>query len=192
VTVLDLGEKTFFAPQMLITSSLILVAGTRWSNADVADPRTAAGYRSALRRTVAGATIAAIATAAALLVIANVAHSSLAAAHLGHAIPIAICLLVGLPFESVSILSARLMTSTQHTQVLPLFAVVAFVTNLIGDLIGASMFGIVGIAVATVCVRIATAALFVPHCRRLTSTPRSAPVGSLIAVARLEDANASV
>jgi Na+-driven multidrug efflux pump len=84
------------------------------------------------------------------------------------------------------------MTSTQHTQVLPLFAVVAFVTNLIGDLIGASMCGIVGIAVATVCVRIATAALFVPHCRRLTSMPRSAPVGSLIAVARLEDANASV
>src|SRR5262249_4409095 len=60
VTVLDLGEKAYFAPQMLITSSLVLVAGARWASADLADARTAASYRRAVRRIMVVGVIAAV------------------------------------------------------------------------------------------------------------------------------------
>lgn len=193
LTVLDLGEKAFFAPQMLITSSLILVTGARWSNADLTDASTAASYQRALRRILAVGTLAALSTSAFLFLIGDVARPTLATTHLMLAIPIATCLLVGLPFESVSILSARLLTSTQRTGALPLFAVVALVTNIVGDFVGATLFGIVGIAAATVLVRISTAALFVPHCRRLTA-PRDGSYGhpSVAVLPQLHDANVSV
>jgi peptidoglycan biosynthesis protein MviN/MurJ (putative lipid II flippase) len=192
LTVLDLGEKTFFAPQMLITSSLVLVAGARWSNADLADAATAESYRRAVRRTLAAAGLTAVIAIAALVVAGHLARDQLASAHLALAVPIAACLLIGLPFESVSILSARLMTSTRRTGALPLFAAAGFVTNAVGDFVGARLFGILGIAAATVLVRIATAALFVPHCRRLTAPRRNSVSAPPAALPLLRDANAPV
>jgi Na+-driven multidrug efflux pump len=168
------------------------VAGARWSKAELGDASTAASYQRAVRRTAVAGAVAAVVTSAALVVAGYVARPELASAHLALAIPVAACLLVGLPFESVSILSARLMTSTRRTRVLPLFAAAAFFTNLVGDFIGASLFGIVGIAAATVLVRIATAALFVPHCRRLTAPRRNSAAPPHAALPLLRDANVSV
>ena len=88
---------------------------------------------------------------------------------------VTLVLLAGLPVAAIASLGSRLLTSTRQTGALPAFAISAVTLNLVGDVIGARAFGVVGIAGATVLMRTVNATLFVLYARRLIARLEPAP-----------------
>jgi len=164
VTVLDLGEKIFYVPMLVVTSSLVLVAGARWSAMRLSEPaQVAADFRRTVLRVVwvsIGITVASI---VALRLGSSLVGPTFAGQPTRNIVWITAVLLVGLPVAAVATLGARLLTSLQRTRALPLFAIWALGANVVGDFIGAHFFGLRGIAGATVASRTVSALAYVAY-----------------------------
>jgi peptidoglycan biosynthesis protein MviN/MurJ (putative lipid II flippase) len=167
VTVLDLGEKIFYVPMTIVASAWILVVGAHWSSLAFNNQASVGEYGGVLRRTLVVSTLIAGATACVVLVGKEVVGDALLGSASRRVAVVAVCLLCGLPFEAVATVSVRLLIMTRRTRLLPAFALAAVVANALGDLVGARLYGVVGIAAATGVVRVLNAAMFASYCRRL-------------------------
>jgi peptidoglycan biosynthesis protein MviN/MurJ (putative lipid II flippase)/O-antigen ligase len=169
VTVLDLGEKVFYVPVMILTSSVILVAGARWSMSAVGvEPAMLHhDFLQTLRRgaavSVALALVSALVLAAGYLAIGR----DVAGAHARSVVLITFILLIGLPPAIVATLAARLLISMRRTAAFPALAAIALALNVGGDVIGARVAGLFGIAAATVGMRVVVAVCFTVYCLRV-------------------------
>jgi peptidoglycan biosynthesis protein MviN/MurJ (putative lipid II flippase) len=168
VTVLELGERIFYAPLMALSALFVLVAGVRWTEQTFgsADQLSADIRRTLLRAALLAGSIAAVLIAA-VGILQLLASSRFAGAPTGSFASVTIYLLLGLPAGLIIALSARLLTATRRTLVLPLFAVLAITLNVAGDLVGAHLLGIRGIALASTAMRCGSALLYVLVCRRM-------------------------
>ena len=184
VTLIDLGERAFYAPMLAIMSSVVLVAGAEWARIDPADAaRLRATWRRALRRGAIASIAAAVAVAAGLEVACALAGDTLAGVPTDALRSVVLIFLVGLPGATAAALGARLLTSTRTTRLLPWFAVGTFGLNLVADLGGAAWLGVNGIAAASTLTRTASAAAYVVVCAGLLARgglrgaePERAPV----------------
>jgi putative peptidoglycan lipid II flippase len=169
VTVIDLAEKVSYVPTLILMSSVVLVAGARWSAAFERPSDLLKDYRRTTRLALAASSVLAIVFGACVVVLGLVSGPKTAGADTALLVTVTLVLLVGLPGAAVASLGSRLLTSTQRTAMLPAFAVSAFVLNLVGDIVGARLFGPIGIAGATVVMRSVNAALFVVYATRLVA-----------------------
>ncbi|HEX3850224.1 MAG TPA: hypothetical protein VHW01_04610, partial [Polyangiaceae bacterium] len=168
VTILDLGEKIFYVPMMVVTSSLTLVAGARWARAANRFPEQLAADLRRSYRIVAAVSIAlALASCVGLLLLRLLAGPRFAGASTTSVALVTGILLLGLPGGTTASLGARFLTSTAQTRALPLFGAWSFAGNLAGDVIGAHWFGINGIAAATVLIRSVSAVAYYAYCLRV-------------------------
>lgn len=173
VTVLELGEKVFYAPLMALTSLFSIVAGVRWASHTLAGGRAlSADFRRTLLRALALASLIAVAVIGAALAVRLAAGEEVSGAPTGELTAVIIFLLIGLPAGVVISLGARLLTATRRTRVLPLFAALALILNVLGDLVGVHLLGIRGIALASTLMRCGNALLYVLVCRRMLQADR--------------------
>jgi putative peptidoglycan lipid II flippase len=156
VTIVELAEKLFYTPMVLISSGVALVAGTAW--AEMAQrPSMADELRHDFWRTqrflVAGGV--AVACLAGLFiwffkgwvsVFLGFSDSELFARTF-------LLFAAGLPFALSVTLGTRLLLSCRRTRLLPAFAVLSTAANLVFDLLFARWFGVPGIALASSAVR---------------------------------------
>jgi peptidoglycan biosynthesis protein MviN/MurJ (putative lipid II flippase) len=171
VTLLDLGERVFYVPLTIISASFVLVAGTHWSSIHTTN---VPALRQHFWRTIVRGALVCLALLAAmgvaLSVFAAVANRTFAGAPTGQLLAIIALLLAGLPPAFVIAAGARLLTSTRTTYLLPWFAVCSLGFNTLFDILGASWFGVEGIAVASTMYRCVTASLLLIAIHRLMKT----------------------
>jgi peptidoglycan biosynthesis protein MviN/MurJ (putative lipid II flippase) len=177
VTVLELGEKVFYAPLTALGSLFVIVAGVRWTEHSLRGGEAlGADFRRTMRRAVIlGGATAALVVGGALL-ISVVAGKTFAGAPTGEFVTITALLLLGLPAGLAMSLSSRLLTATRRTRILPLFALLGVTLNVGGDLLGSQLFGLEGIALASTVMRFCSALLYLAVCRNLLRTPLTAEV----------------
>jgi peptidoglycan biosynthesis protein MviN/MurJ (putative lipid II flippase) len=168
VTLIDLGEKILAVPVLAITSSVILVGGARWAKlAADDDPSLRHDVVRTSRRAFA------LATGMALVILAGVGLSMLLLPDTVAGLPVTdigkvvACLMVGLPASALVNCGARVLTTLRETRILPLLAVSAIVVNTAGDIAGAALLGVEGIALATSLVKWVNAGIYLVVCRRL-------------------------
>ncbi|HWY89760.1 MAG TPA: lipid II flippase MurJ [Solirubrobacteraceae bacterium] len=171
VTLIDLGEKVLQVPVTIISTSLVLVAGTHWANMLTSDiPALRRSFRQTLIR---GGVVCAwllLAMTVALGVIGAFAGNTLVGAPTGRLLAIVALLLAGLPGAFLITAGARLLTATRSSYLLPGFGLCAFVTNLVFDIAGARAFGVEGIALSSTLYRYVNGALFLIVIQRLMKT----------------------
>lgn len=170
VTLLELGERVLYAPLTALSSVFVLVAGVRWAElaADRA-PQLHDDFRRTMSRAALVATGAAVLVSLVILIAARVGGPVLAGAQTDELVPIVLVLLAGLPGGLMIYLGARLLTATRQTRLLPMFAAVGLVVNVVGDVFGAQLFGILGIAAASTAWRYGNTVLYLVVCGRLLS-----------------------
>ncbi|HEY1834206.1 MAG TPA: lipid II flippase MurJ [Solirubrobacteraceae bacterium] len=184
VTLLELAEKVFFVPVLALTSSVVLVAGSRWARLSLERPQLlAADFKRTLRIVLASSTAAALVLTALVALVTSLAGQRFLGVDSGRLFALIALFLGGLPGAIVIAQGARLMTAMQRTRLLPLFALSAFSVNLAGDILGARLFGVAGIALASTVFRYVNAALYVWLCGlllRTLSPARTRPIPFLL------------
>lgn len=170
VTLIDLGEKILQVPLTAISTSLILVAGTRWAKIGTQDvSELARQFRATLVHSflLSGACVVAVSTV--LVVTALVAGPTVAGVRADKLTPLAVILMCGLPAACVINAATRLLTSTRKTHLLPALGICMLVTNLVFDVVGAHWLGAPGIALSSTIYRYLNAGIYVLIVRRLFS-----------------------
>lgn len=161
-TALELADKLYYAPSVLVGSGLAIVSGAHWA-AMVGSPGTAKGlrrdYYRSQRLTMAAAVL--VAAFAALVVWLGM---DLVRPVFGvpPALPLAstfMLLVIGLPFALSAELAVRVLVIFKRTWIFPVSAVLLLCLNIGADLVGAALFGLEGIAAASTLVRVASAAI---------------------------------
>ncbi len=168
VTYVDLGERVFQVPLTIISTSLVLVAGTYWASIRTNDvPRLSQHVRRTLIRGSLVCVALLLGMLLALALAGLLAGSTLAGASTSTLLSIIAILLAGLPAAFVIACGARFFTSTRTTYLLPAFGILYFTTNLGFDLAGARLFGVQGIALSSTLCRWVNALLYLIVIRRL-------------------------
>lgn len=168
VTVLDLGEKIFYVPFTVVQASVVLVAGARWAQSFVEDPESLRGdFGRSLRVTIVVSSVLAVLAIAALYSTTGLIGRNLAGVGTSEIRTVTTYFLIGLPAATTWILCARLMTVSQQTHLLPLFAVVGLVVNLVSDLVGSAFLQVNGVALGSTFASLALAGMGVATCKRL-------------------------
>jgi peptidoglycan biosynthesis protein MviN/MurJ (putative lipid II flippase) len=147
VTTVEVSEKLYYVPYVLITSGLINVLGARWSN-------LAAEHRPELRAAFTGAQRKVVPLALGVAVCGGTAVAIVW--------PLMVTILnfppsprtfllyqIGLPFAIANTLSTRLIVVLRRTPLLPIIAGIALGANVLFDWIGANVAGVNGIAAAS-------------------------------------------
>lgn len=171
VTYIDLGERVFQVPLTIISTSLLLVAATRWSAIRRTDVPL---LRRDLRRTLVRGNAVCLAMLVGLMgvlaVIAMVAGTSLVGGSTSTLVSVVALLLAGLPAAYIVMCGAWFITSTRTTYLLPALGIVYFVTNLGFDVVGAQILGVEGIALSSTLCRCFNALLYLIVMKRLLAT----------------------
>jgi len=161
VTVVELCDKLFYAPLVLVGAGIAVVSGTAWAEAVERGGPTDALRRDYARSqagVAAAATVVALLGAGALWLAEPLVRRLLA---IPPDLPFASTLtlfLAGLPFAVVGDLGVRLVVAFRRTWLMVGSAVLIVTVNLAGDLIGAALLGLDGIALASTVARAANAA----------------------------------
>jgi putative peptidoglycan lipid II flippase len=168
VTILDLGEKIFFAPLVALTSWLVIVSSTRWAAFGLDEtPALRNDFRRTVRQAALVATGVAAAIACGTVALGWSVGDRFAGASTAQLQVVVLYLLLGLPAGIVVALGARLLVSVRRPTVIPALAVCGLIVNVVGDLVGAEILGVEGIALASTLTRVLTAALFLIVCQRM-------------------------
>jgi peptidoglycan biosynthesis protein MviN/MurJ (putative lipid II flippase) len=166
VTLLDLGEKVFYVPLTVIMSSVGLVVGARWASATLPS-ELPFELKDAMRRAAMIAVVLAAAIGAAVLAVSYATGPTFAGASTVPLRNVILVLLLGLPGAAVAVIGGRFLTATRQTRALPAFALMSVFTNALLDVVGSKMYGIVGIAAATVIARGLSAVVYMGYCARV-------------------------
>lgn len=176
VTILDLGEKLFYVPVTIIQSSLVLVAGARWARLGADRPSALRGdFNRSVRRTVLLATALAVATAAALALAPVLFPVRIGGISVQRITVVCLCFVIGIPGAGLWMLCGRMLVIAQRTRILPLVAIGALCLNIGGDLIGAEVLGVRGIALASALVTTVNGSVGLLVCRVLLQPTSALP-----------------
>jgi len=181
LTLVDVAERLLQAPLQLITFSVVLVAGARWVELI---RRNSSELRKDVIRGVRAVSIVSTGTAG-ILVLGFGLTGNILADHLH--IPLTLswkavlaATLLGLPGAAIINVGTRFLTAAQRTSVLPFFASASLAAVLVGDLVGAHIIGVAGIAWATMGVRLATAIGFLIAIMRVIGQLERARTGDTL------------
>lgn len=168
VTVVELAEKAYYAPALLLNSVVANVATAQWS--DFAAAADFEGLRRSFRRIVTAGVATAVVVAlagAAVLWLARLPLAELLGFDDPRVLPGTVSIyLVGLPFALVHALAMRLLVVVKSTAILFKVTLPMVVINVLGDLVLAPRFGVYGIAATTTAVAAVSAATYLWHIRR--------------------------
>lgn len=158
VTLIELAERFLFIPWLALSTSVVVVAGARWSRHLAQDDLVAlaADYRRTRNRlwllSSGGAAVLAAAVGGALLV----AGDRLVGDRAGElAAMTAVLLVAALPPTIVGILAQRLLTVVGATRSLPAISALGFAVNLAACLAGYLALGLIGIVLGGALARVA-------------------------------------
>lgn len=161
-TVIELAEKLFYVPAVLLSRAVALVSITVWGrSAFTDDAAVSRDYWRVQRLAVVGTTL--IGGILGLLIV--LFHSTVAdLLHMSPQTPfesVFLLYLIGLPFALSQSLAGGMVNTYRRTSFQPPLAAALVVTNLIADLVGARLLGVAGIAASSTIVRLVNAAVFV-------------------------------
>lgn len=167
VTLIELAEKLFYVPMVLLFSAVSIVSGVVWGHLGEKNLDSIAVDFWRVQRVGAALSLT-IAVLAATLVLAmnSVVVGALGIDHRSPFGAVFALYIIGLPFALAQSLAGRLLIIMGRTGPLPTLAVGLVVLNLVADLIGASLFGIRGIAISSSAVRLINAVAFLVLVRR--------------------------
>ena len=161
VTLIELAEKLFYVPMVLLFSAVTIVSGVTWgSMAEDRPEQLRADFWRVQRLAVVASTGIAVVAAVVVLVLD---HRVLQFLRLDAGVPfgaVFLAYIVGLPFAMGQSLAGRLLVIKRQTRLLPYIAVGLVLLNLVADLLGAWLLGVRGLAVSSSLVRVANAAAF--------------------------------
>jgi peptidoglycan biosynthesis protein MviN/MurJ (putative lipid II flippase) len=174
VTLLDLTEKVMYAPLVALNSSIILVAGARWAKQDPTDIATLTlDLRRTLRRTAVFACLIGTVIIGGAFGGTTVLPATVAGVDIAKAAGLLAILLVGLPAATTVTTMLRFLTVTQFTKWLPAVSIVTVIINASGDVVGAKLIGLYGIAIASTAIRFVDALLLSMLSRRRIASLRT-------------------
>lgn len=166
-TIIELAEKAFYIPMVLLVAGVTKVSATVWArHVDVDDT----ALRRDFWRVQRGGAL--VTTGVVVIAIPTVLLSrGLVAGFLGvdrdsAFFAVLVVLIVGLPLALAADLATAMLVTLRRTRSFPAVAVVLVLANLGLDIVGAHLFGVVGIAVSTTVVRVVNVAAFVWLCHR--------------------------
>ncbi len=158
VTLVELAERFLFIPWLALSTSVVVVAGARWSRQLARDDLAAlaADYRRTRRLLTLASLGAAIALAGLVAGALTVIGERLVGDQVGTlALMTAVLLIAGLPPTIVGILAQRLLTVVGETRRLPAISALGFVVNLVAGIGGYLALGLVGLMLASAAARLA-------------------------------------
>lgn len=166
-TLIELGEKLFYIPMVLLVAAVSKVSATVWARQAGLDTATLRHDFWRVQRI--GAAVTGVIVILALVVVHLVREP--VAGFLGLEPDTAffgvfVAYIVGLPLALAADLAGVMLITLGRTRVFPALAVMLVVLNLAADLVGARYFGVVGIAASTTLVRVVNLAVFLWVCER--------------------------
>jgi peptidoglycan biosynthesis protein MviN/MurJ (putative lipid II flippase) len=171
VTLVDLGEKVLQVPLTIISTSLVLVAGTHWASILTTDvPLLRHSFWRTIRRGLVVCTGLLLGMGSMLIALSFVAGASFAGAPTARLVSIVALLLLGLPGAFLIAAGSRFLTATRSSYLLPAFAICSFGTNMGFDIVGAHVLGVQGIALSSTIYRYVNGVLYLLAARRLFAT----------------------
>lgn len=166
-TLIELGEKLFYIPMVLLVAAVSKVSATVWARQVGLD---GAALRADFWRVQrVGAAVTSVVVVVAVLAVLLVRDSVADFLGLAPDTPffgVFIAYIVGLPLALAADLAGVMLITLRQTKVFPALAVLLVVVNLTADVIGARFFGVVGIAASSTIVRIVNLAVFLWVCER--------------------------
>ncbi|MCU1432330.1 MAG: Lipid flippase MurJ [Actinotalea sp.] len=163
ITTLELAEKLFYVPSVLFAAMVGLVFVSSWSTtlAETQDARAVTGdFWSTLSKVLGIGAVAVLVGVAGTLALGGFVAEAVGVPS-DTFVLVLIAYLVGLPFVFVVELSARMVIVLRRTGLLPAVSGLAVAINIVADLVGKALFGVVGIAVASTVTRFCAAVAFV-------------------------------
>jgi peptidoglycan biosynthesis protein MviN/MurJ (putative lipid II flippase) len=162
VTALELAEKLFYTPMMLLASGVGLVVATRWARMAESGQwaHLAEDHRRWQVRFFACSAVVAVASISVVYAAESLFYRIV---NLPMSIDFALLFAayaIGLPFAMVGNLGARLFVACRNTRLLPFFALVLVTINTVGDAVGVALYGLTGIALASSAYRVVDAVLY--------------------------------
>lgn len=166
-TIMELGDKIFYIPMVLLVAGVTKVSATVWARHAGVD--NLALHRDFWRvQKIGGIVTSGLVCIAipAVILTRDVAADLLGMSRDTHLTAVFIALIIGLPFALAADLAVTMLIILRRTRVFPGVAVFLVLVNLIADIVGAHLFGVVGIAVSTTLVRVMNVVLFLWVCER--------------------------
>jgi peptidoglycan biosynthesis protein MviN/MurJ (putative lipid II flippase) len=161
-TVIELAEKLFYVPAVLLSRAVALVSVTVWAkSAGTDDAAVSRDYWRVQRLALVGTT-AIVGVFGAVIALFWGFFADLL--HMRPDAPfqtVFLLYLIGLPFALSTSLAGGLVVTYRRTSFQPPLAAALVVINLVADLIGAQLLGVAGIAASSTIVRVVNAAVFV-------------------------------
>lgn len=166
-TLIELGEKLFYIPMVLLVAAVSKVSATVWARQVGLDG--AALREDFWRMQRVGAAVTSGVVVVAVLAVVLVRDPVVDFLGLGRDTAffgVFIAYIVGLPLALAADLAGVMLITLRQTRVFPALAVLLVVVNLAADVIGARFFGVVGIAASSTIVRVVNLAVFLWVCER--------------------------
>lgn len=162
-TSVELAEKLFFVPMTLLITTISTVSGVAWSRlaAERDEDGLRRDYRSVHTVSAVVTTVLTVVAVAVIVAVGDVVAETLNVPDPEVFTTLLVLYMVGLPLAMAAELGGRMLISLRRSGAFPAVAAVLVAANLVLDLVGASLFGVVGIAAASSLVRALHAVLFV-------------------------------
>lgn len=173
VTLIELAEKLFYVPMVLLFSAVTIVSGVVWGRLRSDLDAISADFWRVQRLAAAVSTGIAVLAIAAALMLGERLQGFLG---LDSRIPLDTVFalyVLGLPFGLAASLAGRLLVILGETSRLPALAIGLVVINVVADVVGAAVLGVHGIALSSTLVRVANAAAFLMLVRRVFASSAS-------------------
>lgn len=175
LTKLDLAERMLAVPTLAITSSVLLVSGSRWAALRTRPAELEADVRRTLRRTFTLATLVTVVLVGSTGLAALVYPGTVAGVEATSLWAVFAVLMVGFPAGMIAFAGPRFMTSTNQTSWLPQLAVANLLLNTGLTWVGVSVAGLVGIVAATALGRILAGVAYLLVMRALLRRSATVP-----------------
>lgn len=166
-TLIELGEKLFYIPMVLLVSAVTKVSATVWARQVDVDNAALRRDFWKVQRLGAGITSGVVVVAIAVMAASRGTVDGLL--DLGGDDTLFLVFaayIIGLPLALSADLAGAMLIILRRTALIPALAVLLVVINLVADLVGAQLFGVVGIAASSTVVRVVNVVGFVWLCDR--------------------------
>lgn len=165
-TLIELGEKLFYIPMVLLVAAVTKVSSTVWARqVDLDDVALSRDFWRVQRLGAAvTATVVVVAVASVLLardLILDLLGLSADTPFVG----VVVVYMVGLPLALAADLAVSMLIILRRTAAFPALAALLVTVNLVTDVVGARLFGVVGIAASSTVVRAVNVVIFLWVCQ---------------------------
>jgi len=166
-TLLELGEKLFYIPMVLLVAAVTKVSATVWARqVDVDDDALRRDFWKVQRLGALVTTVAVAVAVSAALLSRDLVDDLLDLGGDPIFFVVFAAYIVGLPLALSADLAGTMLITLRRTTAFPALAVLLVLVNLAADIVGARLFGVVGIAASTTLVRVVNVGVFLWLCDR--------------------------